>query len=195
MDKQFIIDEARPTGGQPRGLQAARRHKVGILWLKGFTVRDIAGLIQKDKDLVGAEKTSYVTVQKDINAIRGDLKKHSLDDLDIQRSRSVSHIRMIQNRAWTEIAGNRETRANADGTETVYLRIPSAAVRAQLLAVISAAEDRIAKLEGTFAPTEVTGKGGRPLVPQSPLVLQLPEGGIFVPANGQGEPEAIPDIP
>ena len=174
-------------GGRPKGLQAARRHKVGILWLKGFSVRDIAALIQKDSELVGAGATTHVTVHRDIQAIKEDLKRHQLEDLEIRRARSIDHLRMIQNRAWTEIAGVRESRDLPGGGTEYVLKVPTPTVRAQLLNVISATEDRIAKLEGTLAPVELTGKGGKDLVPREPMTFLLPDGGVFIPHSGNGE--------
>ena len=179
-------DNARPRGGQPKGLQAARRQKVGILYLKGFSVRDIARIIQQDDSLVGADKTSYITIHKDIKAISADLQKHSIDGLEVLKARSLGHLRLIQNRAWTELAGVMITKTAADGKSTYTERVyPSPKEKASLLGVVAACEDKIAKLEGTYAPTEITGKGGKPLMPKSSFNLILPDGGIFSP-NGDG---------
>ena len=158
--------------GRPKGLQAARRHKVGILWLKGFSVRDIADLIRKDKELVGADRTSYVTVHNDIQAIKSTLLERQLEEILLEKNRSIDHLRLVQQRAWTEVG-----KVSADK-------------RAPLLNIIQAAEDKIAKLEGTYAPTEITGKGGKPLIPKSPLIFQLPDGGIWNPPalpSGDGD--------
>ena len=171
-----------PPGGKKRGLKAARRHKVGVLWLKGNSVRDIADLIRQDPDLPGAEKTSPITVHKDIQAIKGDLKERSIDELEIQRARSINHLRMIQRDAWDKIEGY-EVESSYEGTVIKYQFIPSAA---PLLNVIAICEEKIAKLEGTFAPVELTGKGGRDLIPRAPFILELPEGGIYEPP----EPES-----
>jgi hypothetical protein len=184
--------------GQSLGLQAARRHKVGILWLKGYSLREIQSLIQKDKELPNVDKTTLVTVWKDVRAVKGQLLKHNIDKLEIQRSRSVEHLRLIQTRAWTELAGTQQTALDKDGNAVMIDIMPTLKTTGLLLGIISATEERIAKLEGTFAPTELTGKGGEPLIPAEPSHFHFPDGSVFTPArlgsDGNGsKDEPIPE--
>ena len=128
--------------GVSSGLRAARRHKVGVLWLKGFSYREIQGLIQKDKSLHKADLTTLNTVAKDVNAIKKDLKERIIRDIESLRALSIESLRLVKARAWTEISSS--------------MTLPG--TRSSLLAVISTCEERIAKLEGTFAPVELNQK-------------------------------------
>lgn len=136
--------------GHSKGLKARRRELVGIYWLQGYSVRDIAEKIQADAikkpGLKGAEKTHYVTVQKDVQAMKAEWLAKINSGIDERRSQAIARLTHLANKAWEQFD-------KQDQKTTGFLQ------------VIIQAEGQLAKIEGTLAPLKFAGPEGEPLLP------------------------------
>lgn len=108
------------------GEVAARRQKVAELWLRGASTLSIANVL----------KVSEGCTRKDIKAIREALDKDRLAEIEECRARSIAVFRKLQQEAWTVFYRVQDSSTNKVGS----------------LNVIHAAEESIAKLEGTLGP-------------------------------------------
>lgn len=104
----------------------ARRHEVGRRWLQGQSLRSIAAEL----------RISLSAVQRDVTAIREELRHHRESDLEASRARSVAVLREVQRQAWQRLGRLKDASTNVPG----------------LLNTIMNAEQLIAKVEGTLTP-------------------------------------------
>ena len=103
---------------------AKRRHQVGELWLSGVPVHRIATMLSAPDR----------TIRGDVEAIRAQLQDDRIAELERRRDRSVAVLRKVQREAWA-----------------LYVRQDDASSsKIGALNTISATEERIAKLEGTW---------------------------------------------
>lgn len=143
-----------------------RREKVGVFWLRGFSEREIAKAIREDASLRNCDKTTHVTIHKDITAIRGKLVEASTERLMAAQAEGVARLRMIQRTAWLDFAS-----CNVQDPNTNSLR-------ARYLSIIADCEEKIAKMEGTISPMRIsqTDPEGKALIPT--FIMEMPDGSI-----------------
>ena len=139
---------------------------MGRLWLQGYSYREIATMIQESAktqaQLRGAEKTSYVTVAEDVKAMREEWVQALGSDMGQRRADALARMNEVRRKTWEEY------------------RVATPSQRPQLLANLASLEERQAKIEGTLAPTQLTGAGGTPLANPN-VIFQMPDGTVFVP--------------
>ena len=162
----------------PAGATRRRRELVATLYLRGFSEREIARQIRDSNTvdspgaIVGLAKTTHITVHNDIVNLRKKLDEESTERIENARSEGVARLRMIQRQAWVDLNGSPRN------------------VRPQYLRVIVDIEEKIAKLEGSYAPTKVaaTDPDG---VPVRSFIMMLPDGvEVRLPENsGNGHKE------
>jgi predicted nuclease with RNAse H fold len=123
-----------------------RRRLVGELWLKGNSIRAITAELRKMPEFAKLNKS---TVNKDLLAIKARLVAENTGEINGMRARSVGVLRKVQAEAWEVV----EKYPGSFKEKAGYLRI------------IADCEEKIAKLQGTFAPvaTQVIGDKERPL--------------------------------
>lgn len=129
------------AGQAAGGLKVSRRALVGKLWLRGFSVEDIAQMVRTEakKDntkLHGGEKTTANTVHHDIVAVKEYWTTRTLGSLDARRSEQLAVLQEVIAEAWKEYQKSTTGRHN-------YLRL------------IADTIDKIAVITGTHAPTRV----------------------------------------
>jgi hypothetical protein len=125
------------AGNISKGLIEKRRVLVGKLWVEGNSIRAITAELKKTPEFA---KLSKSTVNKDIQLIEERLIAENTGKIDAMRARSVEVLRRIQRVAWDAIQ---------------YLGVPLPLKdKASYLRVIADCEEKIAKLQGTFAPVK-----------------------------------------
>ncbi len=161
----------KPIAKAPRALSLLRQALVGQLWLRGYSERQIAELVRKEASrhnskYKGCERTTHVTVHYDVAANRKRWVKQMNATLDAKRAEQIARLLDVQHQAWAD-----------------FKKIPvilGAAPRATLLRIALEAEDKLAKIMGTLAPTKITGGEGEPLMP--PLVeFHFADGAVMKP--------------
>lgn len=163
-----------------RAMKHKRQALVGQLWLRGDSERQIAVMVRKEaanpaSELRGCEKTHYVTVHGDVVANRERWLKQMNDPTDHKRSDQVARLLDIQHQAWADFS---------------RMAITSPQSRARYLGIALEAEEKLAKILGTLAPTRLTGGEGEPLMPPNVLFHFSSEDVIKAPRNGEGKEEA-----
>lgn len=105
----------------------ARRRTVAGLWLRGIAPARIALQLE----------TPLRTIQRDLESIRDELAEANRADLEQNRDRSVAVLRAVQEAAWG-----------------LFTKITSEAATNKVgaLNTIVAAEERIARMQGTLTP-------------------------------------------
>ena len=156
-----------------------RRALVGQLWLRGYSERQIAEMVRTeaakpDSTLRGCEKTTHITTHYDVVANRERWLKQMSDPTDHKRSDQVARLLDIQHQAWADFA---------------RVDIRNAFARASYLRIALEAEEKLAKILGTLAPTKITGGEGEPLIPPT-VEFHFAEGTVMKPPkprNGSKE--------
>lgn len=161
----------------PRALACKRRALVGQLWLRGYSERQIAELVRKEaanpaSELHRCAKTTHITVHYDVVANRERWLKKMNDPTDHKRSDQVARLLDIQHQAWADFSN--QPRANAFA-------------RGSFLRIALEAEEKLAKILGTLAPTKITGGEGEPLISPNVLFHFSSEDVIKPPRNGDKE--------
>ena len=161
----------------PLAMKHKRRALVGQLWLRGYSERQIAELIQIEaakpgSELRGCEKIHYLTVHDDVVANRERWLKQMNTPLDKKRSDQIARLLDIAHQAWADFT----TLARGNPFH-----------RAQYLRIALEAEEKLAKILGTLAPLKLTGGEGEPLIP--PLIeYHFADGTVIKPPrNGHQE--------
>jgi hypothetical protein len=134
------------AGTNSEGLIEKRRVLVGELWVKGNSIRAITAELQKQEEF---KELSKNTVNNDLKIIKGRLIAENTGKVEEMRARSVEVFRRAQKDAWEAI----EKYPGPFREKASYLR------------VIADCEEKIAKLQGTFAPVQMglTDREGKPL--------------------------------
>lgn len=164
-----------------RALTYKRRALVGQLWLRGYTERAIAELVRKEaansaSELHGCEKTTHITVHYDVVQNRKRWLEQMNDPTDTKRSDQVARLLDVQHQAWADFGNTPRVAAYA---------------RASFLRIALEAEEKLAKILGTLAPTKITGGEGEPLIPPNVIFRFNSEDEIKPPRhNGEGKEEA-----
>jgi len=161
----------------PTALTYRRRALVGQLWLRGYTERQIAEMIRTESvrpgsEIHGCEKTNHITVHYDVAANRQRWLEQMNEPTDTKRSDQVARLLDIQHQAWADFTN---------------LARGNAYARASYLRIALEAEEKLAKILGTLAPTKITDGEGGPLVP--PIVeYHFADGTVTKPPrNGHKE--------
>lgn len=161
----------------PRAMKHKRQALVGQLWLRGYSERQIAEMVRREaanpaSELHGCEKTHHVTVHADVAQNRKRWIEQMNDPTDTKRSDQVARLLDIQHQAWADFA---------------RIAITSPQARARYLGIALEAEDKLAKILGTLAPTKITGGEGEPFMPPTVLFHFSSEDVIKPPRNGEGK--------
>ena len=167
--------------GFPAGLRHKRRMLVGQLWMRGYSVRAIAELLQeqarKDPKLQRLETTTYVTVWKDVKECQAQWMERSLEKLDTKRAEQVARLEDVIHQAWLDFANCK-----------TLLKTNNYDQRPRYLRVILDAEEKIAKISGTLAPLQVTGGEGEPIKVEHDYKSKLLSAvSRHTPEGGEGE--------
>ena len=127
-----------------------RRQMVGSLYVRGFSEREIAEAIRTEaakpgSRLRGAEKTTHVTVHKDIVKCRSDWQTRYGRELEKKREEAIARLDEVQHQAWLDHSkgGSRD--------------------KAAALRTVLDAENTKAKIEGTLAPVTLAGDEEHPI--------------------------------
>lgn len=154
--------------GHPKGLTLRRRELVASLWLRGYSIRYIAEYIRDqaaDKfALRGAEKTHFKTVWQDIQACKTDWATRLQANIDTARAEQVARLMDDMHQAWQDFHNKKEK------------------LRPRYLEIVIEIERELAKIMGTLAPTQVTGKDGAELMPRT-LRLFMADGTVIKPPH------------
>lgn len=160
--------------GFPAGLTIRRREQVARLWLHGYTERQISELVQAEalkpgSRLAGCEKTTHITIHKDIVWGRemwlADIKR----DLGPQKAEQIAGLREVVHQAWVDYSNCTKTKTTITkdlaGNITTEIEHGTWHMRPGYLHIIISTYEKMAKICGTIAPQRFTGAEGEPLFP------------------------------